>query len=256
MLGFGTASLISSSVNLVKTLPHKPAQSPSRGDTTSPAQIEVLWGTLDGPNNNGGSEILSYNLRWDSGSGVEVDLVGYSTPYLHNYLTVTSGVTAGGLYVFRYRAKNMYGWGPFSEPVTLKAARQPEQITPPPVTVIENSYVKITWDYPEDNADSVVEYEILLRGGDYAKFFLETTFCDGKNPAVVLMRYCHVPMTTLRAEPFNLKFQDYIVVKVRARNALGWSVYSELNDLETQVQVEPSQMGPVSRGSLTSTTQI
>lgn len=73
---------------------------------------------------NGGSEILSYNLQWDAGSGVvDVNLAGYSTAYLHSYLPVTSGVTAGALYNFRYRARNVYGWGVFSDQVTIKAAR-------------------------------------------------------------------------------------------------------------------------------------
>jgi len=52
-----------------------------------------------------------------------VNLAGYSSVYLHSYLTVTSGVTAGALYGFRYRAKNVYGWGDFSDSVTIKAAR-------------------------------------------------------------------------------------------------------------------------------------
>jgi len=73
---------------------------------------------------NGGSAILSYNLQWNAGSGeVNVNLAGYSTAYLHSFLTVTSGVTAGALYNFRYRARNVYGWGEFSDQVTIKAAR-------------------------------------------------------------------------------------------------------------------------------------
>jgi len=63
-------------------------------------------------------------LQWDAGNGeVDVNLVGWSTPYLHSSLIVTSGVTAGAFYKFQYRAKNIYGWGPFSEVVIIKAAR-------------------------------------------------------------------------------------------------------------------------------------
>ncbi len=79
---------------------------------------------LDLDTQNGGSAILSYNLQWDAGNGVvNVNLAGYSTVYLHSYLTVTSGVTAGGLYKFQYRVRNVYGWGEFSDQVTIKAAR-------------------------------------------------------------------------------------------------------------------------------------
>jgi len=40
----------------------------------------------------------------------------------------------------------------------------------PVVTVIENSFVKIAWQYPNDNSDTVVEYEILIRQGDMKIF--------------------------------------------------------------------------------------
>lgn len=93
---------------------------------------------------------------------MNVNLVGWSTPYLHPSFIVTSGVTAGALYKFKYRARNVYGWGPFSEEVTIKAARQPEQMLPIE-TVIENNFVKVSWEYPTDNSDTVSEYEILVR---------------------------------------------------------------------------------------------
>ena len=84
----------------------------------------MRWNLLDLDTQNGGSAILSYNLQWNAGSGeVNVNLAGYSTAYLHSFLTVTSGVTAGALYNFRYRARNVYGWGEFSDQVTIKAAR-------------------------------------------------------------------------------------------------------------------------------------
>ncbi len=127
VLGFGYTSLVSTSLVYVRVLPKKPTQTPFRGADTSPSQIEVKWNELLLPLQNGGSEVLSYNLQWNAGSGqVNINLVGYSAPYLHAVNVVTSGVTAGALYNFRYRARNVYGWGPFSDEVTIKAARQPE----------------------------------------------------------------------------------------------------------------------------------
>ena len=63
-------------------------------------------------------------------------------------------------------------------------------------------------------------------------------------------------MTVLRDSPYSLEFQDYVVVKIRAKNALGWGEYSDLNALMTQIQVEPGQAKPVRRGTLTSTSRI
>ena len=40
-------------------------------------------------------------------------------------------------------------------------------------------------------------------------------------------------MTILRDSPYSLEFQDYVMVKIRSKNALGWSIYSDLNALET-----------------------
>ncbi len=74
----------------------------------------------------------------------------------------------------------------------------------PVTTVIDNIYVKLSWDYPADNSDAVTEYEILIRKSDLTNFEIEPINCNGQNNAVVSKRYCHVPMSLLRGAPFNL----------------------------------------------------
>jgi len=122
--------------------------------------VEIDWTALIAPL-NGDSAILSYNLVWDAGSGSapSINLVGYSSPYTQTSLIVTSGITAGHSYTFKYRTQNVYGWGPFSAPITIKAASIPGQMLTP-TTAIENLYVKISWAYPQDNSDSVTAYDI------------------------------------------------------------------------------------------------
>ena len=114
----------------------------------------------------------------------------------------------------------------------IKAGSVPGQMDTV-TTEIENIYVKIAWDYPVDNSDSVTEYEILIRQSDQATFSSELIHCDGRSSAVVQKQYCHVPMLILRTAPFSLQFQDYIVVKIRAKNSIGWGLYSDLNNLDT-----------------------
>jgi len=63
-------------------------------------------------------------------------------------------------------------------------------------------------------------------------------------------------MSTFRAELYSLKFKDYVFAKIKAKNALGWSPYSDLNSMETQIQIEPGTGNLVRRGSQTSTTRI
>lgn len=68
--------------------------------------------------------------------------------------TISSGIVAGTVYKFKYRASNVLGWGEFSDEVTIKAAKEPEQMNTVS-TLIENTFVKIYWDYPNDNYDSI-----------------------------------------------------------------------------------------------------
>ena len=119
---------------------------------TNQNQIKVMWSAVSGID-NGGSDVLSYNLQWDAGiEGQFVELVGQSNTYLSLFYTVTSavdGLTPGLAYTFRYRAKNIYGWGPFSNEATFLAAAIP--LTADPVrTTIENLYIKISWNQPDD----------------------------------------------------------------------------------------------------------
>jgi hypothetical protein len=67
-------------------------------------------------------------LQWDSGSSGAsfTDLVGYPTNSLLLTYLVSSGVSAGTSYQFKVRAKNLYGWGPYSSIATIKASSVPD----------------------------------------------------------------------------------------------------------------------------------
>ena len=104
---------------------------------------------------------------------------------------------------------------------------------PQPVTLIENIYVKISWDYPVDNSDTVTTYDVQILQSDGQTFSADLQDCDGSNPAIIQKLYCFVPMTVLRASPFTLQFEDYVTVKVRAMNTIGWGPYSQLSSLST-----------------------
>ncbi len=52
-------------------------------------------------------------------------------------------------------------------------------------TVIENNFVKISWEYPNDNSDTATEYEILVRQSDDTTFTPEVLHCDGRSQAIV-----------------------------------------------------------------------
>ena len=125
-----------------------------------------------------------------------------------------------------------------------------------PTTVIENIYMKVSWSYPDDNSDPVEGYDIEILQSDGVTYSKDLVNCDGMSPAIIQSLYCFVPMTVLRASPFSLPFEASILVKVRARNSIGWGAYSTSSTAATTVQVEPVQMNTPTRGSLTSYSQI
>jgi hypothetical protein len=54
-------------------------------------------------------------------------------------------------------------------------------------------------------------------------------------------------MTTLRASPFNLLYNQSIKVIAQAKNTNGWGDISEANSDGARIQTEPGQMNAVTR---------
>lgn len=127
----------------------------------------------------------------------------------------------------------------------------------PVTTKIENSFAKIEWEYPEDGSADIVEYEIQIKQKD-GTYRTEDYYCNGAQTAVLLNRYCFIPVVTvLRADPYSLVFQDPIIARVKSRNIIGWSInYSLDNSIYATVQVEPTKMVMPIKGPATDQTQI
>jgi len=239
VIGYGAPGPVASAQTvLAEVPPRKPPTAPRRGAGTGEAQLVIDWDALVAPD-NGGSAATSYNLQWDQGTGTYgPHLTGVAADYLSTSHTQTAALLAGGVYRFRYRAANKYGWGPFSDEVTIQAAETPAAPAAA-ATSIADHYVRFAWAEPDDGSAPIEEYEILLRQADGATYAEETTFCEGSRPAIVGSRYCLVPMSTLRAAPYSLQYSDLVVAVLRARNAIGWSPWSTANAVGALVQTEP-----------------
>jgi len=75
----------------------------------------------------------------------------------------------------------------------------------------------------------VTGYQILIQQKD-GLFSEQSTYCNGSQSAIVAAKYCHVPVTTLRASPYSLDFRTLVIAKVKAMNTIGWATnYSGLN---------------------------
>ena len=60
----------------------------------------------------GDSAVLSYHIKYDllgGGTGPWIELVGATTDSL-DLIVIHASLTAGEMYYFRYRSKNVHGW--------------------------------------------------------------------------------------------------------------------------------------------------
>ena len=80
-------------------------------------------------------------------------------------LNDVQGLTPGVSYIFKYRAQNKYGWGEYGSEISFVAAAIPLKALPV-TTFVENYYVKISWDLPNDQSSDIVEYEIFILQSD------------------------------------------------------------------------------------------
>jgi hypothetical protein len=109
-----------------------------RHESTTEKIVMVKWTPLTTPIQTGDSDILSYNLEYDQGSDDWISLIGESSNYQLTEANVTHSIIAGGLYKFRIKARNIYGWATdFSSPAfEVYAAEEPDQMQPVTVEYI------------------------------------------------------------------------------------------------------------------------
>lgn len=109
---------------------------PTRGSATGPTQLEVNWSSLTTPD-DGSSAVLSYHLQYDDGTAAVTwtDVIGLTPDSLATTVIVSSGVISGTEYGFRVRARNIFGWGPYSVVTYIQAAREPDVPIAPVTTV-------------------------------------------------------------------------------------------------------------------------
>jgi hypothetical protein len=99
---------------------------PERDEATNTQLIVVNWQAITAPD-NGNSDVLSYSLEYDAGTNGESweTLIGYLADFTGTQMQVTSKIQRGVRFIFRLRAKNIWGWGVYSEEYAILAARRP-----------------------------------------------------------------------------------------------------------------------------------
>jgi hypothetical protein len=96
----------------------------------SESQIKFTWSPLTSLVETGGTPILSYDIEWDQGFQGQVwkHLAGYSFDYTQTSYTATANIIKGTTYQVHVRAKNYWGFGPFSSTITIKASTVPRKM--------------------------------------------------------------------------------------------------------------------------------
>ena len=158
----------------------------SRTDST----ITISWSELTG-STTGNSPITSYNLYWDNNTGTSsIEL----TDSLVTQWTVT-GLSSSGIYKFKVRANNIYGYGDFSDESSFEASHNPGKTDIPTVTLSGTS-VQVSWTEPDPHGSPILAYEILFKKAD-GSYVSQLTDCDGAQDPVLSAKTCFIPMTSI-----------------------------------------------------------
>ena len=158
--------------------------SPIRNSATTSKHIVVDW-VASTSLNNGGATATSYNLMWDAGSsGVSwFNLIGADSqgPFTGIQFIASTGIIMGQDYQFKVRAQNMWGWGPFSDPSTIRASEPPATMIAP-VTSIDSATggLRISWTQPNNMGNTITKYLIEIQNKLQSSWY-STSSCNGAN---------------------------------------------------------------------------
>ena len=119
-----------SSPMYLASVPDAPSSAPSSDkDVTTGQYMKVIYTSVF---SNGGMPVLSYELQIGSLSLNDFTTIVGGDPYtLQLYFVVTTNITKGELYTFRYRAINQVGAGDWSPTAILQAATVPSAPSQP-----------------------------------------------------------------------------------------------------------------------------
>lgn len=106
---------------------------------------------------------------------------------------------AGESYIFKVRAKNIYGYGDFSAEVTFVPVNEPatmEAVT----TTLNYPNIDLTWVQPDESGSTITEYELVIYDNGLTAYREDTTLCDGSESVTFDARSCSIDIDTLIAD--------------------------------------------------------
>ena len=162
--GCGAASVPNAEGARTQTVPLQPA-SPVEAQLTNENQVHISWAVQTSHEETGGTDILSYNLRWDKGSNglTWYHAIGFTQDELIAEYVVSDGVLPGNLYFFQVRSKNKWGWSEWSAVAQVKASTWPDVVEEPSTSVdLQSGSVVISWVEPYFHSSEITHYSIEI----------------------------------------------------------------------------------------------
>ena len=179
--------------------------------------------TLDTPALNGGSAILGYDLWRDDGQGGDPESLYGSKASTESILALTYtdyNVAKAVTYRYRYRARNINGWGDFSVDAYLFASSVPSQPPPPALLSVDDTSIALRlYTSPDTGGSDLLSYELWIDGGTENSPFVQVTSYSGS-----ISTLTH----TLTVAADSLVAGRFYTIKFRSLNPVGYSQFSEV----------------------------
>jgi hypothetical protein len=132
---------------------------------TSSYKLKVKWDAIA---DDGGSDILSYSLELDDGTGGDfTPIVGYVSDYLLLEYLIKNGINKATVYRLRYRSRNIIGWSDYSPIAYILAANVPAAPLTP--SFINSTAKTVTLNLPrtiDDGGSPILRYKLWVDSGD------------------------------------------------------------------------------------------
>jgi hypothetical protein len=147
----------------LRVVPHQ-MQMPTRNALTTQYQLVFDFVPFTAPL-NGDSEILGYHAMWKADNSADwVDVNPENEQYQGvDNMNIYDGLVVGQVYNLKVRARNVYGFGEFSDTALITASTWPSKPENPPVTETAGTNVRVTFKPPVTNGDVITGFNILFK---------------------------------------------------------------------------------------------
>jgi hypothetical protein len=89
-------------------------------------------------------------------------LIGYDTDSLSTTFFTVQAIQPSLYYKFKVRAGNAFGWGPFSDELSIQAATRPVAPNAVVTSILASGDVQIAWQLPYNSGATIQQVELQL----------------------------------------------------------------------------------------------